>query len=132
MCYDSKEALPKTPNGKLTAVNETRVQYTLSVFIEIKDFDAGDKKKKVDAHSFIEYITGKDLSGYMSSLKPKPTKKKPLSFERLSMIIIPIFKYFEDEKVFKSDNARINKTLDLWLTFVKSQKEQSVNTLFET
>ena len=50
----------------------------------------------------------------------KPTKKKPLSFERLSMIIIPIFKYFEDEKVFKSDNARILKTLDLWLNFVKS------------
>jgi DNA repair ATPase RecN len=94
---------------------------------ELKDFEgkinkilAGDKKKKVDAHSFIEYITSKDLAGYMSSLKPKPTKKKPLSFERLSMIIIPIFKYFEDEKVFKSDNARILKTLDLWLNFVKS------------
>jgi DNA repair ATPase RecN len=94
---------------------------------ELKDFEgkinkilAGDKKKKVDAHSFIEYITSKDLAGYLSSLKPKPTKKKPLSFERLSMIIIPIFKYFEDEKVFKSDNARILKTLDLWLNFVKS------------
>ena len=68
----------------------------------------------------------------MSSLKPKPTKKKPLSFDRLSMIIIPIFKYFEDEKVFKSDNANIIKTLDLWLTFVQNQKEQSINTLFET
>ena len=94
---------------------------------ELKEFEgkinkilAGDKKKKVDAHSFIEYITSKDLAGYLSSLKPKPTKKKPLSFERLSMIIIPIFKYFEDEKVFKSDNARILKTLDLWLNFVKS------------
>ena len=94
---------------------------------ELKDFEgkinkilAGDKKKKVDAHSFIEYITSKDLAGYLSSLKPKPTRKKPLSFERLSMIIIPIFKYFEDEKVFKSDNARILKTLDLWLNFVKS------------
>lgn len=94
---------------------------------ELKDFEgkinkilAGDKKKKVDAHSFIEYITGKDLAGFMSSLKPKPTKKKPLSFERLSMIIIPIFKYFEDEKIFKNDNARILKTLDLWLNFVKS------------
>ena len=94
---------------------------------ELKDFEgkinkilAGDKKKKVDAHSFIEYITSKDLAGYLSSLKPKPTKKKPLSFDRLSMIIIPIFKYFEDEKVFKSDNAKILKTLDLWLNFVKS------------
>jgi hypothetical protein len=94
---------------------------------ELKDFEgkiskilAGDKKKKVDAHSFIEYITSKDLAGFMSSLKPKPTKKKPLSFDRLSMIIIPIFKYFEDEKVFKSDNAKILKTLDLWLNFVKS------------
>lgn len=94
---------------------------------ELKDFEgkiskilAGDKKKKVDAHSFIEYITSKDLAGFMSSLKPKPTKKKPLSFDRLSMIIIPIFKYFEDEKVFKSDNVKILKTLDLWLNFVKS------------
>ena len=94
---------------------------------ELLDFEgkiskilAGDKKKKVDAHSFIEYITSKDLAGFMSSLKPKPTKKKPLSFDRLSMIIIPIFKYFEDEKVFKSDNAKILKTLDLWLNFVKS------------
>ena len=94
---------------------------------ELKDFEgkiskilAGDKKKKVDAHSFIEYITSKDLAGFMSSLKPKPTKKKPLSFDRLSMIIIPIFKYFEDEKVFKSDNVKIIKTLDLWLNFVKS------------
>lgn len=40
---------------------------------ELKDFEgkidkiaAGDKKKKIDAHSFIEYITGKDLSGYMA------------------------------------------------------------------
>jgi DNA repair ATPase RecN len=69
---------------------------------EVKDLEgkinkilAGDKKKKVDAHAFIEYITGKDLSKYMASLKPKPTKKKPLSFERLTMIVIPIFKYFE-------------------------------------
>lgn len=40
---------------------------------ELKDFEgkidkiiAGDKKRKIDAHSFIEYITGKDLSGYMA------------------------------------------------------------------
>lgn len=106
---------------------------------EVKDFEskiskilAGDKKKKADAHAFIEYITGKDLSGYMASLKPKPTKKKPLSFDRLSLIVIPIFKYFEEEKVFKSDNAKILKTLDLWLNFVKGSKEQSVNTVFET
>lgn len=106
---------------------------------EQKDFEgkinkilAGDKKKKVDVHAFIEYITGKDLSSYMSSLKPKPTKKKPLSFDRLSMIVIPIFKYFEDEKIFKNDNTNIIKTLDLWLSFVQNQKEQNTNTLFET
>ena len=80
---------------------------------------AGDKKKKVDAHSFIDYITGKDLEKYMSTLKPKPTKKKPMSFDRLAMIVIPIFKYFEDEKVFKAENVKIIKTLDTWLKFVQ-------------
>ena len=56
----------------------------------------------------------------MSSLKPKPTKKKPLSFDRLAMIIIPIFKYFEQEKVFKSESQKIVKTLEMWLKFVQS------------
>ena len=84
---------------------------------------AGDKKKKVDAHAFIEYITGKDLEKYLSTLKPKPTKKKPLSFERLAMIVIPIFKYFEEEKVFKAENVKILKTLETWLKFVQGQKE---------
>lgn len=32
---------------------------------QINTILAGDKKKKVDAHSFIEYITGKDLEKYM-------------------------------------------------------------------
>lgn len=48
------------------------------------------------------------------------------------MVLIPIFKYFETEKVFKSDSAKILKSLDLWLNFVKGSKEQSVNTIFET
>jgi hypothetical protein len=106
---------------------------------ELKDFEGkigkilvGDKKKKVDAHAFIEYITSKDLQKYMSSLKPKATKKKPLSFDRLSVIIIPIFKFFEQEKEFKSESQKIIKTLELWLSFVKDCKEQTKNTIFET
>jgi hypothetical protein len=59
----------------------------------------------------------------MSSLKPKPTKKKPLSFDRLAMIVIPIFKYFEQEKLFKAENAKIIKSLETWLKFVQGQKE---------
>ena len=103
---------------------------------EMKDFEgkinkilAGDKKKKVDPHAFIEYLTSKDLSKYMASLKPKPTKKKPLSFDRLAMIVIPIFKFFE--KNYKNDGAKILKTLEQWLNFVKSQ-EQNLNTVFES
>lgn len=48
------------------------------------------------------------------------------------MIIMPIFKYFEQEKVFKAESSKIVKTLELWLKFVQSQKEQNINTLFET
>lgn len=81
-------------------------------------------------HAFIKYITGSDLKNYFSSLKPKPTKKKPFSFDRFNMIVMPIFKFFEED--FKKDTEKNLQTLDLWLSFIKSQKSQNLNTLFET
>lgn len=46
---------------------------------------------------------------------------------------MPIFKFLEEENMEnKSDSEKTLKTLDLWLNFVKSQKNQNLNTLFET
>ena len=52
-------------------------------------------KKSPDAHGFLEYVCGSDLTKYMQSLKAAATKKKPLSFQRLNTIIMAIFKGFE-------------------------------------
>jgi hypothetical protein len=48
------------------------------------------KKSGADAYGFINYLTGKELNPYIQVVKVKPTKKKPLSFERLNMVIMTI------------------------------------------
>jgi len=91
----------------------------------------GSRKNPVpDAFEFIDYVTSKDLAKYVSLLKPKPTKKKPFSFDRFNIIVMPVFKFMESN--IKKDAPKIKESLFKWLSFIKSQKEQNLNTLFET
>ena len=54
--------------------------------------------KNPDAYAFMEYITSAAFQkDCLPLLKPKGTKKKPLSFERLNIMVMAIFKYFESE-----------------------------------
>lgn len=85
--------------------------------------------KNPDAYGFIDYLVSKDLEPYLQTLKPKATKKKPLSFERLNMLILPIFKYFETEK--RSEAAKNIKSLDSWVEYVMAHKNINLNTMFE-
>jgi hypothetical protein len=85
--------------------------------------------KNPDAYGFIDYIVSKDLEAYIQTLKPKATKKKPLSFERLNMMVLPIFKYFENEK--STETAKNKKSLDLWVSYIISHKNINLNTMFE-
>jgi hypothetical protein len=56
----------------------------------------GDKKNAVpDAYGFVKYVTSGDLKSYISGLKPKATKKKPLSFDRLNIIMMSVFNFLE-------------------------------------
>ena len=71
--------------------------------------DSLNDAKNPDAFGFVEYIGSKDLSAYIQSLKPKGTKKKPLSFERLNLMVMPIFKYLESEK--QKELTQIESTL---------------------
>ena len=58
----------------------------------------GTKKSPVpDAHAFVKYITGSDLKTYIGGLKPKATKKKPLSFDRLNIIMMSVLKFLEEK-----------------------------------
>jgi hypothetical protein len=102
-----------------------------------KDLDAFNKqmetlndKKNPDAFGFIQYIASKELSTYIQSLKPKGTKKKPLSFERLNLMVMPIFKYFESE--FGKDITKVEETLALYIDLVLNHTNINVNTQFET
>jgi hypothetical protein len=102
-----------------------------------KDLEAFNKKmdtlnndKNPDAFGFIEYIASKDLSAYIQGLKPKGTKKKPLSFERLNLMVMPIFKYFESDKA--KEIKKIEETLKIYLDLVLNHTNINTNTQFET
>ena len=56
----------------------------------------GSKKDPIpDAHAFVKFVTSNELKKYIGALKPKATKKKPLSFDRLSIIVMAVFKFLE-------------------------------------
>tara|TARA_B110000285_G_scaffold228461_1_gene291474 strand:+ start:1091 stop:1360 length:270 start_codon:yes stop_codon:yes gene_type:complete len=88
--------------------------------------DTLNDKKNPDAFGFIEYIASKDLSTYIQSLKPKGTKKKPLSFERLNLMVMPIFKYFESEKA--KEIKKVEETLSIYLDLVLNHTNINTNT----
>ena len=52
-----------------------------------------------DVYGFIEYLSGAELKPLLSTLKQKATKKKSFSFERLSFVMLPLFKFIEDKKM---------------------------------
>jgi len=91
---------------------------------------SGKKNAAPDAYGFVKYVTNGDLKTYIGGLKPKATKKKPLSFDRLNIIMMSVFKFLE-EKI-KKEPKQVLESLDAWLQFVKSQKEQNLNTIFES
>jgi len=55
--------------------------------------------KHPDVYGFIDYLASKEMTAHINSLKPKATKKKPFSFERLSFVMLPIFRFIELKKV---------------------------------
>ena len=75
------------------------------------------KKGGPDAHAFMDYVTGKDMSGYIQAIKIKPTKSKPMSFERLNMVIMTIVKYFESVMVTQKQEDHKNSIdcLNKWI-----------------
>ena len=63
----------------------------------------------------------------------KPTKKKPLSYERLNFMVMPIFKYFEEVKVSaKGQMPLIKASLNKWLAFLINNKGLNLNAVFES
>ena len=65
----------------------------------------------------------------MSGLRAKATKKQPLSFERLCIIVMPVFKLLEQKK---QDINKATSSLKNWLKFIESQQHLSLNTVFES
>lgn len=80
---------------------------------------------------FLECITSKDMEKYMHVLQPKATKKKPLSFERLNMVVMPLIQYLESEKT-KNELAKTVQSVNTWLDFVQAHPNLNLNTQFES
>jgi len=108
----------------------------LKKFNEKMDTLIGNSKKGgADAYGFMNYLTGKEMNPYIQVVKVKPTKKKPLSFERLNMVIMTIIQYFESE-IEASKNQSDQKTqtdaLQKWIKTITGHQNLSVNTQFES
>lgn len=92
-----------------------------------------DKKRGPDAYGFIDYLTSNEMKEAIGSLNHKKiTKKKPLNFDRLNMIMMAIFKYMEAEK--KGEIAKVKVALDKWCNFVVQLQSPNINSnaVFET
>ena len=89
--------------------------------------------KEPDCHGFIDYLASKELEKHLNTLKVKPTKRKPLSYERLNFMVMPIFKYFETDKVSeKGQMPLIKASLTKWLDFLMGHKGVNLNAVFES
>jgi len=133
--------------GQILSTNEN-VSYVMSEFAdkfpetveelqgkELDGFKATIAKlaKAHDAYGFIEYLTGPELKPFIATLKQKATKKKSFSFERLSFVMLPLFKFIEDKKMGAAgEMVKIYKALDQWFGFVHSHPSINLSTQFET
>jgi hypothetical protein len=119
-------------NEDLANNDKAKAQLTDSV----AQFISGDKKNKnrssePDVFGFLEYLMGKEMKLYMDDLLPKATKKKPLSFERLNMIVMPLIQFLESNKI-KTEQARVKEVAGKWLDMIESHEGLNLNTQFET
>ena len=90
-------------------------------------------KKQPDVHKFIEYIGSDEMAPYIQGLKPKTTKKKKFSFEKLAIVVLPLFKFFEVKKLTeKGELERFKKTIRAWFALVETHQSLSTNITFET
>ena len=120
---------------------QTQLPMSVEALSDPKATTAFDKKikemsnpKSPDAYAFIEYITSADFQkNCLSVLKPKGTKKKPLSFERLNIMVMAIFKYLETlVEAKKGDKPRMKECLAKWLQVIQAQNNIAVNSQFES
>lgn len=93
------------------------------------------KKGGPDAYAFMDYLTGKELDKYIQEVKPKATKKKPMSIERLNMVIMTILKCFESEiEGAKNQQEKASDALNClsnWIKTIKEHQNLNVNSQFE-
>jgi len=88
------------------------------------------QKIEPDVHGFMEYLMGDEMKGWMAQLLPKATKKKPLSFERLNMIVMPLIQFLETHK--PKELAATASLVEKWLDLVVEHQGLNLNTQFET
>uniref|UniRef100_A0A7S3IG68 PCI domain-containing protein n=1 Tax=Strombidium inclinatum TaxID=197538 RepID=A0A7S3IG68_9SPIT len=84
--------------------------------------------KTLDVIGFLDFIQSKDVEHIISNLPHKATKKRVFSFERFTFIVMPMFKYLEDNS---KDFTKTKAALDKWSAYVQAHNQLSLNATFE-
>lgn len=89
-------------------------------------------KNKPDVHDFINYLCSADIVKNIYTLKKAATKKRPLSFERLSFVLLPLVKYLESTIGKNQEEIKkIQESLSKWISMVENNTNIHLNTKFE-
>jgi hypothetical protein len=83
-------------------------------------------------HDFVDFMCSADLRDHVCSLKKAPTKKKPLSFDRLGCAMLLLAKYLEDTSKSDADFNKAKETIQKWIGLVESNSNANLNMQFES
>ena len=91
--------------------------------------DKINSARNTNVYAFFDYLASKDMLPYINSLKQKATKKKPFSFERLTFVMLPLFKHLESQ--IAVGNEKIKNAINQWFSVVHQQPNINLSTKFD-
>ena len=83
-------------------------------------------------HKFIAYLCSDELKPHVNALKKATTKKKPIGFERLSWVLLPLVKYCEvSQSKSEAEVKQIQDSIKLWISMVENHPTINLSAKFE-
>ena len=78
-------------------------------------------------HEFISFLCTADVKTHIYELRKTATKKKPFSFERLCLMILPLVKYFEVTCKTEAELGRAFDSICKWIALVEADTNETIN-----
>jgi hypothetical protein len=88
------------------------------------------KKNQPQVHEFVSYLCSESVANFVYTLRKAPTKKRPLSFDRLGFALLPLVQYFE-QTTKESEMPKVEETLSKWINLVNKNPNIGINLKFD-